>query len=182
MNLTSEIRNLLQSFDPPDVTQRSYRKRMIELAGGGADPTARSHFDPGHFTASAFVADPNRSGVLLIHHAKIGRWLQPGGHIEPFDETLEAAVRREVSEETGLHELDSLGLLDIDIHQFPAREHDPAHLHFDLRLAFVSGSGILTSGDGTIDARWVPFGAVSKWNPELSITRPAVALRALIQG
>jgi 8-oxo-dGTP diphosphatase len=39
--------------------------------------------------------------LLLVHHAKLGRWLPPGGHIER-DETPDEAVLREVREETGL--------------------------------------------------------------------------------
>jgi 8-oxo-dGTP diphosphatase len=55
-----------------------------------------------HFTAGAFVFStevPRR--VLLVHHRKLGVWLQPGGHIEPGENPLEAAIR-EVSEEAGI--------------------------------------------------------------------------------
>ena len=67
----------------------------------------RTEYDPGHFTASGFVASPDRRCLLVIHHARLGKWLQPGGHIESDDETLEAAARREVAEETGISELPS---------------------------------------------------------------------------
>lgn len=51
------------------------------------------------FTASGFVVDEGR--VLLIDHTKLGRWLQPGGHVEGRETPVEAAIR-EVREETGV--------------------------------------------------------------------------------
>lgn len=54
---------------------------------------------PQHFTASAVVI--NHGYVLLVYHQRIGGWVQPGGHIEPFEMPQEAAVR-EVLEETGV--------------------------------------------------------------------------------
>ncbi|MBI4146010.1 NUDIX domain-containing protein [Candidatus Woesearchaeota archaeon] len=39
--------------------------------------------------------------VLLLHHAKLDKWLFPGGHIE-INETPDEAVVREFFEETGL--------------------------------------------------------------------------------
>src|SRR5476649_814705 len=36
----------------------------------------------GHLTASGFVLDATRKRVLLLHHGKLRRWLQPGGHGE----------------------------------------------------------------------------------------------------
>lgn len=54
---------------------------------------------PQHFTASAVVIWCDH--ILLVHHKRIGAWLPPGGHIEPFEMPHEAAVR-EVLEETGV--------------------------------------------------------------------------------
>lgn len=51
------------------------------------------------FTASVFIV--NGDAVLLRKHEKIGRWLQPGGHIELHEDPVEAAIR-EAKEETGL--------------------------------------------------------------------------------
>jgi 8-oxo-dGTP pyrophosphatase MutT (NUDIX family) len=53
-----------------------------------------------HFTATAVVHGTD-GRVLLVHHKKYGRWMCPGGHIEP-DELPDDAVLREVWEETGL--------------------------------------------------------------------------------
>ncbi len=49
--------------------------------------------------ATAFVVW-NRA-LLLHHHAKLQRWLPPGGHVEPGELPDDAAVR-EVLEETGV--------------------------------------------------------------------------------
>jgi 8-oxo-dGTP pyrophosphatase MutT (NUDIX family) len=40
--------------------------------------------------------------VLLTLHARLGRWLQTGGHLEARDRTLQAASLREAAEESGL--------------------------------------------------------------------------------
>ena len=51
------------------------------------------------FTVAVFVVHEGR--VLLHLHHKLGKWLPPGGHIEP-DELPDDAALREVEEESGL--------------------------------------------------------------------------------
>jgi 8-oxo-dGTP pyrophosphatase MutT (NUDIX family) len=55
------------------------------------------------FTASIFVINnfERNLKITLIHHKKFDRWMVPGGHIEPFENQVEAAIR-EAGEETGL--------------------------------------------------------------------------------
>lgn len=59
--------------------------------------------DPGRptrdFTVATFVVHAGR--VLLLFHRRLGKWLPPGGHIEPGELPDEAAVR-EVWEEAGI--------------------------------------------------------------------------------
>lgn len=51
--------------------------------------------------AGVIVRDPQTNRVLLQRRGDDGTWGPPGGRIEP-GETLEAAARRELFEETGL--------------------------------------------------------------------------------
>ena len=89
------------------------------------------------FAVAAFVVHDGR--VLLHWHAKLGRWLPPGGHIEPNELPDDAAVR-EVWEETGV-EVDLVGERREDVED-PVQLHRPAgvqlenigpgHQHIDL--------------------------------------------------
>ncbi|GAB4335678.1 MAG: NUDIX hydrolase [Dehalococcoidia bacterium] len=52
-----------------------------------------------HFTATAYVVA--RGHTLLLWHEKLRMWLPPGGHCEPNEDPVQAALR-EVGEESGL--------------------------------------------------------------------------------
>jgi 8-oxo-dGTP pyrophosphatase MutT (NUDIX family) len=95
----------------------------------------RDFYTPGHITGSAFVVDAG-SRVLLHHHRRLGRWLQLGGHDEGEHDPLQTALR-EAREESGLPDLTPLStdILDVDVHEIPARGSEPAHLHHDVRYA-----------------------------------------------
>ena len=54
-----------------------------------------------HFCASVFVINPENKKILLVHHKKFNKWVQPGGHIED-NEIPEETALREVYEETGV--------------------------------------------------------------------------------
>ncbi len=51
--------------------------------------------------ASCYVVDFKKEELLMIYNKKLGKWLQPGGHIEGDETPLETA-KREVYEETGI--------------------------------------------------------------------------------
>ena len=131
-----------------------------------------SHFDPGHLTSSGFVLSPSRDALLLIHHAKLGRWLQPGGHVESFDESLEAAARREIIEETGLENFTSMGFFDLDLHEIPARADQPKHGHYDVRFAFQSHSTAVEALDGVLGVCWMPLVELGTTDTDESVRRP----------
>ena len=82
----------------------------------------------GHITGSAWIVNTTRERVLLTHHRKLGRWLQPGGHSDGDADTLEVALR-EAQEESGLdvRALDE-AIFDLDIHLIPSRGGEPRPL------------------------------------------------------
>lgn len=144
----------LETHAPADDAEARDLARVRALVREGAAPTSRAEFAPGHLTASAVLVNPERTATLLIKHAKLGLWLQPGGHFEPGEVEAEEAALREALEETGLRGRRGR-LLDVDVHVIPARKDEPQHEHFDLRfLVEVPASGERV-GDGAEAVRWV---------------------------
>ena len=92
-----------------------------------------------HFTGSAWIISPGGEKVLLLHHRKLDKWLQPGGHADG-EENIAGVAEREAREETGLSSIRLLrqGLFDLDVHRIPARKKEPEHLHYDIRYLFTA--------------------------------------------
>lgn len=131
--------------------ERAVVERVRGLVASRGDCFERA-CRPGHVTASALVLSPDRSRVLLVHHRKLGRWLQPGGHADGVADPLRVALS-EVAEETGVVDPTFPDPcwretpLDLDVHPIPAR-HAPdgtlledAHDHHDIRFLLVAGPG-----------------------------------------
>jgi 8-oxo-dGTP pyrophosphatase MutT (NUDIX family) len=117
------------------------------------------------FTATVYIFHENR--VLLHYHEKLGKWLPPGGHLEP-NETPSEAARREVKEETGLEivfiEQENLKVSAYNAESFerpflcllehiPPHKDKPAHQHMD----FIYLAKPVTLKEELNDFRWFKY-------------------------
>lgn len=125
---------LLCQHTPADFNEQAMTQATIAFVGQHPDCFERSLL-VGHITGSAWVVSPDRRQTLLIHHRKLDRWLQPGGHADG-DANVAAVALREAQEETGLTSLQLISpvIFDVDIHPIPARNDVPEHLHYDIRF------------------------------------------------
>ncbi len=135
------LQDLLDAHLPADADEARSLDEMRRLLPHLAQPFSR-HQPEAHFTASALVVDVKAGKIALLHHAKLRRWLQPGGHAEPDDGGLvHLTALREAREETGcevrLYDPTPM-LLDVDVHPIRARGDEPAHHHLDLRFLMVA--------------------------------------------
>jgi 8-oxo-dGTP pyrophosphatase MutT (NUDIX family) len=160
--------------------EAEHLRAMHELAAKTGNVFTRSHFEPGHFTASAFVVSPEGDALLLVKHPKLGKWLQPGGHVESADSDIYSAALREAFEETGLQNLERVGdgIFDVDVHVIPARKDEPAHRHFDVRFLFRAPTRDLKLEEGITGAQWVPLADVTEDASDASVARAARKLEA----
>lgn len=174
----SDTRRLLRAYSPLEDEQWALQA-MAALAGHLPNTASPSHYDPGHFTASAFVTDRRHGRVLLVHHAKLGIWVQPGGHVEAGDRDLLQAAIRETWEETGVTAVspDGDAVFDLDVHRIPVRGDVAAHLHFDVRFHLVASHEALVPSDEVTDARWVALDDVVALTTERSVLRPVGKLQ-----
>ena len=146
-------------------------KRYLALLGH-PDAFLRTH-QPGHITGSAFIISEDYSQTVLVHHAKLNRWLQPGGHADG-DTNVVGVAMREATEETGIVglELVSPKIYDLDIHPIPERKDFPAHDHYDIRfLMKASMANPLIVSEESHDVRWVVLDELKRYNPEPSLIR-----------
>ncbi len=169
---------MLANYQPLDQRERGFRVQMQALLQSGSGAFHRDHYEPGHFTASAFVLSPDSDELLLIDHAKLKRWLQPGGHVEPEDQDLVATACRETHEETGLDDMVQLGdgIFDLDIHLIPASAM-PAHRHFDVRFLFQARSRVASAASDAQAVRWVPVDEMGGIRSDSSVARVLSRLR-----
>jgi 8-oxo-dGTP pyrophosphatase MutT (NUDIX family) len=172
----------LRAFEPDDGLEAAHRNRMVNLLTSAADPFARAHFVPGHFTASCYVVDGG-GRLLLHHHRRLNRWLQMGGHVEA-EELPEAAALREGREESGLGDLELLELFDLDIHGIPAGKGEPDHDHFDVRYVARTRTpeAIAIDRAESTDLVWVTLGGAAELMPGAESQRAIRKLSRLLMG
>jgi 8-oxo-dGTP pyrophosphatase MutT (NUDIX family) len=170
---------LLEAYSPSSAEERTLAE-MLLLARAPGDAFSRYVYDPGHFTASGFVVSPDGADVLLVHHRRFDRWLQPGGHVDPGDTGVREAATREIAEETGVDGLLPLrdGIFDVDVHGVRAHRGEPAHRHFDVRFVFRAATRDLVVAEEVHDAAWVPIADLLDTSSDRSVTRPVRRLAA----
>jgi 8-oxo-dGTP pyrophosphatase MutT (NUDIX family) len=145
----------VRSADLDHPATEAARVRLLEFCSRHPDALHRTCLS-GHLTGSAVVVDAAGRQTLLLHHAKLDRWLQPGGHADG-DGNLASVALREATEETGIGGLRVVApAIDIDIHSIPERGDEPEHVHLDVRFVVVAPPGAAVDHNHeALAARWV---------------------------
>lgn len=172
-DLVAELEDYRFKWEDEEPLVDRFRKFLLQAEA----PFSRSG-KLGHVTGSAFIINAEGRLVLFVHHAKLGLWLQPGGHCEEGEGAIETA-RREAREETGLADLRLLyrGIFDLDIHAIPARGDLPEHYHYDVRYLFGAESFEVAVSEESYAVEWLPLDEAERRNPESSVKRPLAKLR-----
>lgn len=179
-----ELLKDLSDYAPGDAWESESLEWMRRFLAEPADPFARENPE-GHITASAIVARPDGSAFLLLHHRKLGRWLQPGGHVEGADASAFDAALREAREETGIEAFDApfgRAIFDVDVHGIPERPGEPAHFHFDVRYLFTTAGEIdrAAAEDPQRPMEWRSFEDVQSSGVDASLARALAKARMMV--
>jgi ADP-ribose pyrophosphatase YjhB (NUDIX family) len=164
---------LLKSHRPFDAQEAAHLERIQHFLLTTPEPFSRTT-QAGHITGSAVIWERKTQTLLLLWHVKLQRWLQPGGHCEPLEDTDTVATAwRELLEESEVAQacfaLAQPAPFDVDVHEIPARGDEPTHYHYDVRYLFT------LEGDLPPTLRAVPLAEVAQFS-DASLARLAQKL------
>lgn len=170
----AQLLALLETYRTPFNTEAGYVARTRRFVRQHENCFDRQLW-PGHITGSAWVTNPARDKVLLLHHVKHDQWFQPGGHADGDTDILRVALR-EAQEETGVPaeaiRLADANIFDVDIHTIPASEGGPEHIHYDIRFLLEIDDSVPVPGNTeSHQVLWVPLEQVTRFNNNLSSYR-----------
>ena len=136
MNLHDQIK-LYVPYNEQEVKDKDIILRAMATL---SDVLTRSN-EVLHFTASAFVLNPNRTHTLMVHHNIYNSWSWTGGHADGNPNLLSVA-RMELQEEAGLTDIKAIQEEPISLDILPVIGHMKngkyvsAHLHFNVAYLF----------------------------------------------
>jgi hypothetical protein len=178
--------DLLERYLARHPDERMCVDHVRQFVRANPDCFLRSCID-GHLTASAWIISEDYTSFLLTHHAKLGRWLQLGGHADGNPDLVAVALG-EAREESGMQAFALAAMsgddlpLDIDVHLIPARGAEPAHLHHDVRYLLVAARDqALRISSESLDLRWFPRASADEVLEGESLKRMARKLERLLR-
>lgn len=176
MSLRDDAARVLAGWPAPDEQQESLRQAYAQHLREHPDGMWRE-CAAGHVTASALIVDPERERVLLTLHARLGMWLQMGGHCEPDDASLAGAALREATEESGIDGLViDPTLAALHVHPVTCSLGVPTR-HLDLQfIVHAPADAEIVVSDESLDLRWWPLDSLPD-DCDFGLTQLAEAAR-----
>lgn len=152
----TKLINSLNAYSPSNSEEVAFKTQMIKFIEDHKDCFERS-LKEGHITASSWLLNKDGSKALLMHHSKLNKWFQLGGHCDGNHDALEVALK-EAREESGITQIHPVSeeIFDIDIHLIPANSKDNAHYHYDVRflLQVTSDEEVILNRESK-ELRWI---------------------------
>ena len=156
------LRKNIENYIPYDEQEEKDKEQMLNFIDSFEDVLTRNNVF-GHFSASAFVINKDKTKMLVVYHIINDGWIYPGGHADGEYDLLSVAVR-EVFEETGL----KVKILDNDIYAIqsgPVKGHIKhgkyvsAHTHFDILYLMEADDMIPLTyrEDESKGVKWISF-------------------------
>ena len=162
----------LQSYTPADEGQLRFKNQILEFMQANPNCFERSNLG-GHITGSCWLLNKAGDKALLMHHKKLDRWFQLGGHADG-DSDIQRVALKEAQEESGIEgiRLVTGDIFDLDVHEIPDNGREPAHLHYDIRylLQVTSDEDVIQNGESK-ELRWIGKNAKDLPTTSPSVTR-----------
>jgi 8-oxo-dGTP pyrophosphatase MutT (NUDIX family) len=154
----NNLQNLLEVYQTESINEKQIKDTML-----GALEELKNPFDRdsrhNHFTASCLLLNSDKTKFLILHHKKLEKWIQPGGHCDGEGNLLEVA-KNEAREESGISAIEAVdkNIFDLDIHYIPESSKEFAHRHYDVRflLKTIDNDNFLSNHESH-EIKWIDF-------------------------
>lgn len=156
------LKEQIEKYVPYNEQEQKDKEYYLKFINTFDDVLTRNN-EFGHFTASAFVVNKERTKMIVVYHNILDGWIYPGGHADGEEDLLSVAVR-EVEEETGL----KAKVLDntiFSIFSGPVLTHIKrgkyvsAHIHFDVAYLLEADENIplIYREEESKGVKWIPL-------------------------
>ena len=156
------LKEQIEKYVPYNEQEQMDKEQFLEFINTFDDVLTRNNIF-GHFTASAFVVNKDRTKMVVVYHIINDGWIYPGGHADGIEDLLSVAVR-EVEEETGL----KVKVLDNNIFALNSNpvighvkrgKYVSAHIHFDCVYIMEADDKLplVYRDDESKGVKWVDF-------------------------
>ena len=163
-----ELRKSIEKYVPYNEQEKKDKKTMLKYIDTFDDVLTRNN-EFGHFTASAWVVNKDKTKVLMIYHNIYKSWAWTGGHADGNPDLLATAIR-ELKEETGVENVKvidnnifSLEIVCVDGHVEKGK-YVSSHVHLNATyLLEVDENEILRiKDDENSGVKWINIEDVAK--------------------
>lgn len=161
-----KLKEEIQKYNPVNEQEEVDKNFMLEFIANNEDYLTREN-KVGHFSASNWIVNKERTKVLMIYHNIYKSWAWTGGHADG-DENLYNVAIKEAKEESGLESLKpledgiySLEVLTVNGH-VKRGKYVSSHLHLNCSFLFEADENeeIRIKPDENSGVKWIDINKV----------------------
>ena len=167
-----ELRDKIEKYQPYNEQEEKDKQTMLKYIDTFDDVLTRNN-EFGHFTASSWVVNKEKTKVLMIYHNIYKSWAWTGGHADGESDLLKTAIR-ELKEETGVEnvkvlndDIFSLEIICVNGH-VKRGKYVSSHVHLNLTylLEVDENETLRVKEDENSGVKWVNIEDVEKVSTE----------------
>ena len=136
-----QLKKVIEKYQPYNEQEKKDKEIMLKYIEKFDDVLTRNN-EFGHFTASSWAVNKEKTKTLMIYHNIYKSWSWTGGHADGEEDLLATAIR-ELKEETGVENVKilqeepfSLEIVCVDGH-IKREKQIASHVHLKDRKSVV---------------------------------------------